>query len=148
MKKTGQTILPEPNEIERGTDEKIIPKLYSKLLSVGFKLTLSIEELERRYSSFEKSRITTLKLRQFLNILIHYLEFRQREKFAKLKKLRKWQTNLPVYQHKMEILEAVQNEQVVLIAGDTGCGKSTQVPQYLSEVGYKSIGLSFKMCLL
>lgn len=39
-----------------------------------------------------------------------------------------------------QIVESVKNERVVIIAGDTGCGKSTQVPQYLSEAGFKSIG--------
>jgi HrpA-like RNA helicase len=39
-----------------------------------------------------------------------------------------------------QILTAVRNENVLIIAGDTGCGKSTQVPQYLLEAGYKRIG--------
>ena len=32
-----------------------------------------------------------------------------------------------------DILKAVQSHQVVLIAGETGCGKTTQVPQFLLE---------------
>ena len=39
-----------------------------------------------------------------------------------------------------EITEAIQKEQVVIIAGDTGCGKSTQVPQYLLKAGFNKIG--------
>lgn len=39
-----------------------------------------------------------------------------------------------------EIVSAVQNQKVVIVAGDTGCGKSTQVPQYLHDAGYQSIG--------
>jgi len=39
-----------------------------------------------------------------------------------------------------EIIEAVRHHRVVIIAGDTGCGKSTQIPQYLSNVGFKRIG--------
>ena len=29
--------------------------------------------------------------------------------------------------------------QVIIVAGDTGCGKSTQVPQYLLGAGYSNI---------
>ena len=29
--------------------------------------------------------------------------------------------------------------QVILVAGDTGCGKSTQVPRYLLDEGYEGI---------
>lgn len=39
-----------------------------------------------------------------------------------------------------EIVTAVQNERVIIVAGDTGCGKSTQVPQYLHEAGFQNIG--------
>jgi hypothetical protein len=39
-----------------------------------------------------------------------------------------------------QIVTAVRNENVLIIAGDTGCGKSTQVPQYLLEAGFKRIG--------
>ena len=40
---------------------------------------------------------------------------------------------LPVDEFKPAILEAVKHSQVVLVAGATGCGKTTQVPQYLID---------------
>jgi hypothetical protein len=46
---------------------------------------------------------------------------------SKLKKVKADQENLPIFQHKSEIVELVRDNQVVIIAGDTGCGKSTQV---------------------
>ena len=46
--------------------------------------------------------------------------------FEKLVKIRRDQENLPIWQYRSAIVAAVQSHQVVLIAGDTGCGKSTQ----------------------
>lgn len=32
-----------------------------------------------------------------------------------------------------EIVEEIKNNQILLIAGDTGCGKTTQVPQFILD---------------
>ena len=44
-------------------------------------------------------------------------------------KLKKDQANLPISNFKEQIIDALESNQVVIIAGDTGCGKSTQVIQ-------------------
>ena len=38
---------------------------------------------------------------------------------------------LPVSERKDEIAEAISNNQVVIIAGETGSGKTTQIPKYV-----------------
>lgn len=43
---------------------------------------------------------------------------------------------LPTAAYKQEIIEAVASHQVTIISGDTGSGKSTQVPQFLYEAGH------------
>ncbi|KDO28704.1 hypothetical protein SPRG_06558 [Saprolegnia parasitica CBS 223.65] len=43
------------------------------------------------------------------------------------------QRALPAHAHRDEILALVQKHQVVVVAGDTGCGKSTQLPQFLMD---------------
>ncbi|TRY75661.1 hypothetical protein TCAL_01271 [Tigriopus californicus] len=43
---------------------------------------------------------------------------------------------LPIYQFRSQFLNAVRNHQVVVVVGETGSGKSTQMPQYLLESGF------------
>lgn len=40
-----------------------------------------------------------------------------------------------------EVMHAVANNDVVFICGATGSGKTTQVPQWLVEHGYRSWGM-------
>ncbi|XP_053665706.1 ATP-dependent DNA/RNA helicase DHX36 [Anopheles marshallii] len=49
------------------------------------------------------------------------------------KPLDKFRITLPAYQQRGTILDMVERNQVILIKGDTGCGKTTQVPQYILE---------------
>lgn len=47
--------------------------------------------------------------------------------------------DLPVFKKKEEIIKAVKENNITIITAETGTGKSTQVPQYLLEAGYKVI---------
>ncbi|KAI1753315.1 DEAH-box RNA helicase [Xylaria castorea] len=47
---------------------------------------------------------------------------------------------LPVVAEEQKIMEAIHNNNAVIICGATGSGKSTQVPQMLFEAGYGSPG--------
>lgn len=44
--------------------------------------------------------------------------------------------NLPVSAMEFEIMDAVRNNDVTIVCGETGSGKSTQVPQFLYESGF------------
>ena len=48
--------------------------------------------------------------------------------------------SLPVYPFRQSLLEAVEEHQVLIIEGETGSGKTTQIPQYLHEAGYTKDG--------
>ncbi|SBO11608.1 ATP-dependent RNA helicase HrpB [Vibrio mediterranei] len=48
---------------------------------------------------------------------------------------------LPVSQKKDEIAKAIENNQVVIVAGETGSGKTTQLPKICSELGRGQFGL-------
>jgi len=48
--------------------------------------------------------------------------------------------DLPVSQRRDDIAAAIRDHQVVIVAGETGSGKTTQLPKILLELGYRSIG--------
>ena len=48
---------------------------------------------------------------------------------------------LPVYQQKERILEALREHQVIVVESPTGSGKTTQLPIILHEAGYSKNGL-------
>lgn len=43
---------------------------------------------------------------------------------------------LPMFELRNEFLEAISQNQVLILIGETGSGKTTQIPQYLYEAGY------------
>lgn len=43
---------------------------------------------------------------------------------------------LPIIGEEQVIMEAIDKHDVVIIAGETGSGKTTQLPQFLYEAGY------------
>ena len=53
----------------------------------------------------------------------------------------RYPANLPVSQKKQEILKAIRDHQVVIVAGETGSGKTTQLPKMCLELGRGVKGL-------
>lgn len=59
------------------------------------------------------NRLTKEHLSEFRSAVLHYIDFCQKEDFAKLKKLKAEQANLPIAQYKKLIVQAVQQNQVI-----------------------------------
>ncbi len=53
----------------------------------------------------------------------------------------KHDADLPISARREEIIAALRRHRVLIVAGDTGSGKSTQLPQYCLEMGRGSDGL-------
>ncbi|KAG6878751.1 hypothetical protein C0993_008050 [Termitomyces sp. T159_Od127] len=48
--------------------------------------------------------------------------------------------NLPIFKHRDRLLHCVESFGVIIVVGQTGCGKTTQLPQYLFEAGWATEG--------
>jgi ATP-dependent RNA helicase DHX8/PRP22 len=64
------------------------------------------------------------------------LTFGQRSKLS----IQEQRQSLPIYKLKKELIQAVYDNQVLVVIGETGSGKTTQVTQYLAEAGYTTRG--------
>ena len=47
---------------------------------------------------------------------------------------------LPIQEYREDLIKAVEKSQCVVITGETGCGKTTQFPQYLYDAGFAKEG--------
>ena len=55
------------------------------------------------------------------------------------KSLQETRKSLPIYQYRNDLLDAIRENQIIVIEGETGSGKTTQITQYLFEDGYTKI---------
>ena len=44
-------------------------------------------------------------------------------------------SNLPIYAYKDRLLAAIKSKPVLIVVGETGSGKTTQLPQYICDAG-------------
>ena len=59
----------------------------------------------------------------------------------KAKTMEEKRKSLPVYAYRKEFLDAIAKYQILIVVGETGSGKTTQLPQFLHEAGYTNKGM-------
>lgn len=62
-------------------------------------------------------------------------------KFAKTRTIQEQRQFLPIYKVRKQLLRIIRENQVVVIVGETGSGKTTQLTQYLHEDGHSVYGM-------
>ncbi|MEQ2223499.1 hypothetical protein ILYODFUR_037342, partial [Ilyodon furcidens] len=66
---------------------------------------------------------------------------RKPQEFSVMSKPTRWTPKvtepkqLPIYQHKNKLTQAVRTSTFLIVTGETGSGKTTQLPQYLHQAG-------------
>ncbi|KAK1161997.1 pre-mRNA-splicing factor ATP-dependent RNA helicase PRP16-like [Acipenser oxyrinchus oxyrinchus] len=61
--------------------------------------------------------------------------------FAKKKTLLEQRQYLPIFAVRQELLNIIRDNSIVIVVGETGSGKTTQLTQYLHEDGYTQYGM-------
>lgn len=84
-------------------------------------------EFDHNASSMTHSRTSSnLNPHTGKNYSENYLEILEKRKL------------LPAWEAKSQLIELLQENQVIILQGETGSGKTTQVPQFLVDAGYVS----------
>jgi ATP-dependent RNA helicase DHX36 len=81
----------------------------------------------RRLNGYERKNINNY----FRNFFAEREEMMQRD--AEFARLRNNIKKLPIHKHREQILDTLFENQVVVISGETGSGKTTQIPQFILE---------------
>ena len=88
-----------------------------------------LEEIEAKVYYFDEN------LALFVNEEMQLLH----AKFVR--ECKRYEKALPIFAHRQDIVKVINDNQVCVLVGETGSGKSTQLVQYLYEAGYASNGL-------
>lgn len=81
---------------------------------------IDIDFLEKKLKEQEEAKALSSKSR-FLS------------EYEQLQEVRR---SLPIYAFRKDLMKAIEDHQVIVVVGETGSGKTTQIPQYLYEEGY------------
>ncbi|MCL7028933.1 hypothetical protein MKW94_007213 [Papaver nudicaule] len=145
----GEIVRKLHEEIESISDEIADIQGLLKLGRLSFNANAKKEELSAKRSAI-KNRLT--EFREALGYLLKGLHdeysssevdvYKLNEAFdwsrvhcVLMRECRRLEENLPIYMSRRKILQEVHTQQVIVLIGETGSGKSTQLVQYLADSG-------------
>ncbi|MFU9138111.1 ATP-dependent RNA helicase HrpA [Erwinia tasmaniensis] len=113
----------------------LLPRLDSLMLR-------DRQRLQKRFNGAKKMKEASAQqaLADALDAEITLAEQKIAQRRAAIPAIR-YPEDLPVSQKKDEIAEAIRHHQVVIVAGETGSGKTTQLPKICMELGRGITGL-------
>ncbi|EDW75986.1 uncharacterized protein Dwil_GK15229 [Drosophila willistoni] len=140
----------EPPRIRMGTDLSLPPEILNRVKSCleRFKIAPAEQEFDVEINNyfryllnvkFEEFIDEKKKMHQDMDFSDSRLdkklltEYEKRMQFNHRDERQKARLKLPTMAYSQHIIEAVKQNQVILIVGSTGCGKTTQVPQILLD---------------
>lgn len=121
-RETGSSLV-EAIKGENGDDDAAVTQALSQM-----GLVASQKRDSKRYN--HKVKPVDLEYRKRNHEEAQQLKQKNQKAYQSMISMR---SELPAYKHQDEVVQKVLNNQVTIISGDTGCGKSTQVPQFVLD---------------
>eukprot|EP00756_Hemistasia_phaeocysticola_P048148 Hpha_TRINITY_DN22588_c0_g1::TRINITY_DN22588_c0_g1_i1::g.185180::m.185180/K14442/DHX36, RHAU; ATP-dependent RNA helicase DHX36 len=93
-----------------------------------------LNHLYRKNTRHDENLVKVLKgekLREVNESLQRSL--RRQNTAADMSGMRATREQLPMFKHRQQIVDAIRESPVVVLQGETGCGKTTQLPQYVLD---------------
>lgn len=100
--------------------------------------TTSIQTAKQSPQESDKATGISDNAKKALNIELKERQERQKES-DRVKAMCLFREKLPAHKMKSEFLKAVAENQVLVVSGETGCGKTTQLPQFILEEEISSL---------
>ena len=127
------------NSYREQTERRKAQKKEWELAGTKLGNILGIEKTDDRE---DKATDDTMDYREGQKFADHMkVDQEKKSEFAKSKTLKQQREFLPVYACRHELLKIVRDNSVIIIVGETGSGKTTQLTQYLHEDGYTQFGM-------
>ena len=121
-----ERLIPNVMQADRHVLRSRFGRLSAKFKNLSDNHPQSLETLETDYLKLlEKAEVSKNKL----------------ERRKALQPRIVFPSELPISEHRDQILEALESHQVLIVSGETGSGKTTQLPKFCLEAGRGRLSL-------
>lgn len=122
------------NEDEDDGDRMAVP-------STGLTVGDNNHNVNDRHESGDEERVDYRKDSSFSQHIQKQKDSKSSGSSGRYRSIEEQREHLPVYAVKRQLLQVIREHQIVVIVGETGSGKTTQLTQYLHEDSYSDIGM-------
>ncbi|OWB63872.1 hypothetical protein B5S29_g4886 [[Candida] boidinii] len=136
----GSSFMRDSKETRIKNKKMTIEKERSEKAQNNYRDPLSSSDITPKVSNTQISEVT---VGGYSKAYIEWQRQRKNESYGKKtkKSMQEQRESLPVFKTRDDLLKAVHDNDFLVIVGETGSGKTTQITQYLAEDGFGNNGI-------